>query len=500
MTVVRQKKPAVGLIVTHSEITDRKQAEEALRSSEGRLRLVTDALPVLISYVDANQQYRFNNKGYEDWFGHRREDVAGKHLKQVLGEKAYQAIRLKVEAALAGESVTFEDYIPYRGAGRRFVRVSYVPDRHNGKVRGFFALIQDLTMRKKAEEDLKAREEEFRSMFELAAVGNVQADSQTGRFTRVNRKFCEITGYTEEELLGLSYPDITHLDDRGHDTEEVQKVARGELDTWSTEKRYIRKDGEIIWVAVHGSIMRVGGTPHRTVASVVDITDRKFYERTLQAHREALRSLAAEIALTQETERRQIAADLHDQIGQNLVLAKMKLGELSALLPVQHSAAIEQVRNLLDQSIKDTRSLIRDLSPQVLYELGLEAAIDWLVEQMRLKYGLHCVADIKPLSKVIREERRVLLFQAARELLVNVAKHARATEARITVEAEGARVKIQVVDDGIGFEPSALSLPGSTERGFGLFSIRERLASMGGELLIESVRGRGTKATLLMPA
>ena len=138
MTVLRQKKTAAGAVITHSDITDRKRSERALRQSEERLRHFTDALPMLVSYVDENQRYRFSNKGYEHWFGHPREYVEGKHLKQVLGEKAYQAIRRRVEAALSGQLVTFEEFIPYRGAGRRYVRVTYVPDRQDGSGAGVF--------------------------------------------------------------------------------------------------------------------------------------------------------------------------------------------------------------------------------------------------------------------------------------------------------------------------------------------------------------------------
>ena len=630
MTVLRQKKPGAGAIITHSDITERKQAEHALRRSEGWFRLLTDSLPVLISYVDEAQRYRFNNKGYEHWFGHSREYVEGKHLRQVLGEKAYEAIRPRVEAALSGQLITFEEFIPYRGAGQRYVRATYVPDRENGRVAGFFALIQDLTERKQAEEEiresrdklstiitgadmgtwdwnvaagtldvndrfctmlgygpgsfgtevrrffdslhpddakevsslvaahfagenefyrcdfrlrmadgsykwihdagrlierdhtgrplrmvgihidindrklvdeaLKAREEEFRSMFELAAVGNAQSDPETGRFTRVNRRFCDITGYTEEELLNMTYQDITYPEDRARDTAQIQQVLRGERGTWSIEKRYTQKDGRIIWVSVNGTVMRLDGRPHRTVANIVDITERKSYEEALQAHREALRNLAAEISQTQEKERRQIADDLHDHIGQNLMLAKMKLSELHALLPVQYSASIEQVRTLLEQIIKDTRSLIRALCPQVLYELGLEVAIDWLVEQTQEKYGLRCVAKITPLRRPIREDRRVILFQAARELLVNVAKHARAKQAKVILKGDEARVTIQVADDGCGFDPSFLTFANSTARGFGLFSIRERLALLGGELQIDSAPERGTRATVTLPA
>lgn len=630
MTILRLKKSGAGVIVTHSDITDRKRNEQALSRSEEWLRLLTDALPVLISYVDENQRYRFSNKGYENWFGYPREYVQGKHLRQVLGEEAYAALQPRVQAALAGESVTFEELIPYRAAGRRYVRVSYVPDRQQGKVRGFFALHEDMTERRQAEEELResrdklsmiitgadvgtwdwniqagtvdvndrfctmlgyepgtfgndvqrffdglhpddvkkvrnlvdmhfagesefyrcdfrlrtaggcykwihdagrlierdnkgrplrmvgihadindrkladealeAREEEFRSMFELAAVGNAQADPETGRFTRVNRKLCDITGYSEDELLNRTYRDITHPEDRERDTAQIQKVVKGETGMWSIEKRYIRKDGKTIWVSVNGSVIRIDDKPHCTIANIVDITERKSYEDALRAHRQALRNLAAELSLTQEKERRQIADDLHDHIGQNLVFAKMKLGELKSLQPPQHSALIEQIRTVLDQSLKDTRSLIQDLCPQVLYEIGLEAAIDWLAEQTQEKYGLRCVTEISRMRRPIREDRRVILFQAVRELLVNVAKHAYATEARITFRADRARITIGVADNGCGFDVSSLIVPRSMGQGFGLFSIRERLTLLGGDLKIDSVPGQGTTAIVTMPA
>jgi PAS domain S-box-containing protein len=594
------------------------------------VRLLTDSLPVLISYVDENQRYRFNNKGYELWFGHSREFVEGKHLRQILGAKAYEAIRPRVEAALSGEAVSFEDFVPYHGAGRRYVQVTYVPDRQGGRVRGFFALIQDLTERKRAEEEiresrdqlstiitgadigtwdwnipagtfdvndrfcrmlgyepgtfgsvaqrffdslhpddaatvdrrvaahfsgesrfyrcdfrlrtadgsyrwihgagrlierdqqgspqrmagihidindrkladeaLRGREEEFRSMFELAAVGNAQADPQTGRFLRVNKKFCDLTGYTEAELLDMTYDDITYPEDRARDAAEIEKVVKRERPMWSIEKRCVRKDGKLIWVAVNGTAMGHDGKKLCMVANVVDITERKSYEELLQAHREALRNLAAEIAQTQEKERRQIADNLHDHLGQNLVLAKMKLSELKALLDGRHAAAIDRIRVLVDQSIQDTRSLVRDLSPQVLYELGLEAALDWLVEQTQAKYGLCCSAEVAPLRSTLREDIRVILFQAARELLVNVAKHARAQQAKVILKEDGGRVTIQVLDDGCGFDPSLLTLPSSTVRGFGLFSIRERVALLGGELDIDSTPERGTRVTVSVPA
>jgi PAS domain S-box-containing protein len=134
------------------EINDRLQAEQALRHSEEQLRLITDALPVLISYVDAQQHYRFNNRAYEDWLGQSRTEISGRHIQEVLGEAAYQQIRGHVGAALSGQQVTFEQEIPYKGGSPRWVSATYIPHvGKRGEVKGFFASIADISERKAME-------------------------------------------------------------------------------------------------------------------------------------------------------------------------------------------------------------------------------------------------------------------------------------------------------------------------------------------------------------
>ena len=502
MTVLLQKRPGAGAVITHADISDLKKSEQALRRSQERLRLLTDALPVLISYVDENQCYRFNNKSYENWFGHPREYAEGKHLKQVLGESAYQALRPRVEAALSGQPVTFEDFIPYRGAGRRYVRVSYVPDRQDGKVRGFFALVEDLTERKQVEEEVRESRDKLSTIIAGADVGTWDWNIQAGTVD-VNDRFCTMLGY-ESGGFGNDarrFFDSLHPDDVDKVNQRVAAHFADGSEFYRCDFRLRTADGSYKWIHDAGRLIERDheGRPLRMVGIHIDINNRKLAEEALHAQRQALRNLAAELSLTQEKERRQIADDLHDHIGQNLILAKMKVGELKTLLPAPYPALTEQISTMLDQSIKDTRSLIYDLCPQVLYEIGLEAAIDWLVEQAQTKYGLRCVAEVKPLQTPIREDRRVILFQALRELLVNVAKHARATEAKVMLEGDEATVKIHVIDNGCGFDPSSLTLPISAGRGFGLFSIRERLALLGGELKIESTPAQGTRATVALP-
>jgi PAS domain S-box-containing protein len=151
-----------GFVGTVMDITEAKQAHEALRASAARLRLreeqlslLTDALPALVSYVDADQRYRIVNRGYEVWFGHPRHEVQGRTLREVLGEAAYAAVREYVEAALAGREVTYERLVPYRDGGTRFIRATYVPHHGGGEVQGFFALVSDITELKRAEADAR---------------------------------------------------------------------------------------------------------------------------------------------------------------------------------------------------------------------------------------------------------------------------------------------------------------------------------------------------------
>jgi PAS domain S-box-containing protein len=151
--------------VLFSDITPRKRAEEALRERERHMRLVTDATPALISYVDSELKYQFNNKSYEQWFGRRREDIKGRHMRDVLGERAFAAIRPHIDAAIAGNTVEYEALVPYRDGGTRYIHAHYVPERGaDGTVAGFFVLVHDMTSIKQAEEALREahqRKDEF---------------------------------------------------------------------------------------------------------------------------------------------------------------------------------------------------------------------------------------------------------------------------------------------------------------------------------------------------
>ena len=234
-----------------------------------------------------------------------------------------------------------------------------------------------------------------------------------------------------------------------------------------------------------------------------EIRVRKIAESQVAAYQENLRSLASALSLAEEKERRRLAVYLHDQIGHTLALANIKLEELQKALPGQcpefPAGELEKTGSLLEQAIRDTHSLTFKISSPILYELGLEAALEWLTEQLQKDHGISArfVADGQP--QPLGDDVRVLIFQAVNELLVNVVKHAQAQNVEVSIRREGGNLKVGVGDDGVGFQMPQTK-PGRREPcGFGLFSIRERLRPWGGVLEVQSEPGAGTHVILTVP-
>ncbi len=231
-----------------------------------------------------------------------------------------------------------------------------------------------------------------------------------------------------------------------------------------------------------------------------DVIERKQAEQKLLRYQEELRSLATELALSEERERRRIAQALHDRIGQVLALINIKVGALlESASSTDLGKALKEVRDLVSESIAQTRSLTFDLSPPILYELGFEAALDWLAERIQQQYGVEVEIVCRKKEIPLSSEWRATLFSAIRELLVNVGKHAKSPTARVLLLKKEGKIVASVEDAGIGMDPAARMRGKPGADGFGLFSIRERLEFMGGRVEISSKQGRGTRVTLHAP-
>jgi signal transduction histidine kinase len=261
----------------------------------------------------------------------------------------------------------------------------------------------------------------------------------------------------------------------------------------------LRPDGSVFDAHVSAAVIRdEAGSPVGMVGSFLDITGQKQREQEDLRHREQLRSLAAALSLAEDRERRRMAVALHDDVAQALALVKLK----TDLLRQSGAAAavatdLEQVSGLLDEASRSMWSAIFDLAPPALYEMGLGAALERLIVRVAEQYPetrFGFEADGAP--EHLGEDTRAALFRSAREALVNVARHAKARNAKVSMQSTDGHVQVRIEDDGVGFDVArALSHVGTRE-GFGLVSIRERLTYLGGGLGIKSEPGRGTQVVL----
>ena len=228
--------------------------------------------------------------------------------------------------------------------------------------------------------------------------------------------------------------------------------------------------------------------------------EREQAQEQFLTYQENLRSLTAELSLSDQRERRRLAENLHDRIGQSLALITMKVGQLKQdVAGTELSEALSEIQRLTVQVIADTRSLTFELCPPILYELGLGPALEWLAETSGKTYGLDVQASTEGDLDGLSEELRFTLFQAVGELLANAGKHAQARRVTMHVTARADSVRVVVDDDGCGFDAAQLGSKLGNHLGFGLFNMRERLSHLRGGMQIDSHPGGGTRVTLVAP-
>ena len=258
-------------------------------------------------------------------------------------------------------------------------------------------------------------------------------------------------------------------------------------------------DGRLIARAVRYAIERKRA--EREIQKAKDELEVRVRERTMELRlsQENLRSLAAELELTEERERRQIASDLHDSIGQILSFASRELKTLQKSSPTNLSKSLEQVCSQLDKAVEQARTLSFDLSPSILYDLGFEVAIEDLVDKFSKEKKIRCSFENCRMPKPLADDVKILLYRAVRELLINAAKHSRAGIVKVTLLRSGSDIYVTVEDDGRGFDASVLNGGMEKVKGFGIFNIRERLNHIGGQFKIESGKDKGTKVILTAP-
>ena len=355
-----------------------------------------------------------------------------------------------------------------------------------------------LVQLKQAEQALRESETQLKSIFENTAIG-IYRTTPDGRILMANPVLVRMLGYSSFEGLAQR-----NLENEGFDPSYSRSTFKAKIEREGRiallESAWKRRDGSTFYACESAIAIRdEEGNIRYYEGTVEDISEQKQAQQKILEYQKHLRSLASQLSLTEERERRQLATALHDNIGQLLAISKIKQGSLADTSPPEIRETLNEIRKLTEQAIHYTRTLTFELSPPILYELGLRAAVEWLVEQTRQQHNMDVRFEADKSNPSLDDDIRILLFQAVRELLVNVAKHSQARQVNVSLRRENNKIRIDVEDNGIGMVPTQITTIGHTAAGFGLFNIRERLDLLGGKMNIQSQTEKGTKITLFAP-
>ena len=495
-------KSVSGVVVNAHDMTDLELAEEALQRVNHERAVLLSTVPAMIFWIDKEGKFIRVNDPFAAALNKSADDIKGKSLFDLYPEDmAGKYYEDNVKVMESGVPKTHIEEAVETPNGMMWVSTDKVPYRdEKGDMIGIIGFSIDITKRKQAEEALRESEERFRRAFENANVGMCLVDTE-GRLTKVNSQMSEMFGYSQKELEAMTVNDITHPEYVDISPKFIRRASSGEITHAEFEKQYFHKKGHLVWGQISSSVVRdVKGKTLYFISHVKDITELKKAEEERLTYQLQLQSLASELVLTEQRERRRLATDLHDSIGQLLAISKIKLSALGNVASAGDIAGdLKEIRDLIAQVIEQTRSLVFELSPPVLYEFGIEAALEYLVERMQKLHDIRFefVDDRQP--KPLSEDLSVLPFRAVQELLVNVVKHARARNARTFIETKDEKIRITVEDDGVGFDISEIDSHIGRAGKFGLFSIRERLNHLGGHFDIASKPGHGTQVSLAAP-
>jgi PAS domain S-box-containing protein len=486
------------------DITERRRAEGAVRAAESRLQSVVNSAPITIWATDSAGVFTLSDGLALGRAGLKPGENVGVSALELFGAMPFTTHdgtaatgRELLGRALAGESVigvneyggtVFENHI-----GPQFGL--------DGTVVGAVGVATDITDRVKAQAALRLSEERFRAIFARAPVGIAISDALTGRIVTVNDEYARILGRTIDEIRDLDWMSVTHPDDVTRDLPKLAALQSGEIPIMAMEKRYLRPDGTLVWVKMRAVLLPgVGDGSAYVLAMAGDITEGKLAIEALEQSNERLKRLSARLLGIRETERRQLARELHDEIGQTLSAVKINLQSIERFPdPAALAPRLADSVRIVERALHQVRSLSLLLHPPLLDDMGLTAALQWLVDESGRRTGV-----LTELHASISESRfdptiEIACFRIVQEALNNVEKHAGAQSATVELHVEGGNLQVTVSDDGNGFDVPDARRHAAEGQSLGILSMEERATLAGGGIEWESVPGDRTTVRVWFP-
>jgi two-component system sensor histidine kinase UhpB len=488
-----------GVVGVAFDITDRVRSEARLRETQRLLRQVLDTLPVGVAVLDTTGGITLDNpasrqiwggsivSGDERWVTTKGTwHDSGRPIAP--GEWASRRALDEGEIS-RNELIDVETYV----GGHRTIESYAAPIRDaQGAITGAVVVNEDVTERVRAAEALRKTERLLVEAERLGQTGGWEQDLLTGRITNTeaNARLFFGDDHSKGERLD-DYADVIHPDDRPRVIRSREKLLAGS-GTGDIEYRIVRPDGSMRWIFGRATVVRdESGRAVRVHGTNADVTERKRAEDELARRARQLEMLSRKLIEAQETERRAIARELHDDFGQVLTALRLNLG--------RHDGRNSESLALVDGALARMRDLAQQLRPALLDERGLEASLRWYMEREAKRAGLEFRAALMPLEQRPPVTLEAAAFRIAQEAMTNVTRHAGARVVDVELGAQEGALNLAVRDDGRGFDVAAAHRRAANGESQGLINMQERAALAGGELQIDSAPGRGTTIRLRLP-
>jgi len=486
-----------GFAKVTRDLTSWRAANERLRESEERLKGFTDNSPTIMFLKDAGGRYRFVNRPFLQNFGLRAEQVIGKRDEEVFPEEQAQRFKASDAQVLAQRAVVESEQAIATAQGERVQMVVKFPILDgDGGIAAIGGVASDITERKRAEQALLERRSLLAQTQSLAGLGSWEWDPGSGRFSWSDELY-RIFGLEPRsfEPSFEAYLDRVHPEDRRMSGTVVARAladGRG----FKHEERIVRPDGSERLVRTQGQIVRnAEGRALKLIAACLDVTEQRHAEAELQ-------SLTRRLVQAEESERRRIAGELHDRVGQTLSALNINLDILLGMLgekaPADVRMRLRDSLALVDGTLQSIENVMADLRPPLLEEYGVGAALGWHAEEFSRRTGIAIeFQDLaKQKNRQLRREAAVALFRISQEALNNVAKHANARNVTLQVEPDGGDMLLTIRDDGAGFDAAEVRQRSSR---YGMTTMKERVLAAGGSLEVDSAPGKGTTLRARVP-
>ena len=358
-------------------------------------------------------------------------------------------------------------------------------------------ILLDISERKRAEAALRESEARFRRVVDSNMIGILFWDAN-GEISDANNEFLKLIGYSRADLEAgrLRWRDLTPPEQLVRDEHALKEIARTGVCT-PFEKEYIAKDGRRVPILVGGASLS-DDAPHRGVCFVLDITAQRQAQAALAEYSQRLQSLSQRLLETQEVERRHIARELHDEIGQALTAIGIDLRGALAAVSTQVRAQLQEGIELVDRTIEQVRDLSLNLRPSLLDDLGLEAALRWYCDRTAQRSAVALEFNSGIGTERFAPALETACFRIVQEALTNVVRHAHATRVAVTVARTANAIELSVVDDGRGFDVAHALACAHGGGSFGLAGIEERARLLGGSLALRTLTA-GTEVCARIP-